>query len=147
MSNYAQQAIHPSEGEPTVPESDTLDAMEEVDERFVRPFAEFLHKHNYGITHDQMSKGLHDLLESVKEVGKPGSVTLSINVKPIGKGDERQVMVGAVVKVKSPESRAAEQFYWLDDEGNLSRNDPRQPELPLQDVSRPSASDAKAVSR
>src|SRR4051794_13757111 len=123
--SHAEQPTHPSEGEPTVPESDTLTDQEDaVDERFVRPFAEFLHKHNYGITHDQLSKGLHDLLESVKEVGKPGNVTLSINVKPIGKGDERQVMVGAVVKVKSPESRAAEQFYWLDDEGNLSRNDP-----------------------
>lgn len=113
----------------------------------VRPFTEFLLQQAYGATHEELSQGLHTLLEAVRDNGKAGSLTLTIKVSPVGRGDERQVIVTDAVVVKKPAGKRPESFFFLDDDGNLTRKDPRQPELPLRDVARPAAAEAKAVSR
>lgn len=117
------------------------------EERRVRPFAEFLQQQARGRTHDELSEALHNLLRAVQETGKGGKVQLTIDVKPLGKGDERQVIVTDSVAVKMPAPKRAETFFFIDDDGNLTRTDPRQPELPLRDVSRTEAAEAKAVNR
>lgn len=115
--------------------------------RQVQPFAAFLQQQARGGTHDEASLKLHDLIQAVLDTGKPGKIGLTFDVKPLGKGDERQVIVTGTVVTKMPVMKAAESFFFVDDTGNLSRTDPRQAELPLQDVSRPSVADAKVVNR
>lgn len=113
----------------------------------VRPFAEFLLQQGYGGTHDELTYGLHDLIAAVKDHGKAGTLTLKISVAPVGKGDERQVMVTDAVTLKAPEGKRPTSIFFVDSDGNLTRKDPRQPELPLREVSRPAAAEAKAVNR
>lgn len=123
------------------------DTTSEEEERHVRPFAEFLQQQARGKTHDELSEGLHNLLRAVMETGKGGRVALVIDVKPLGKGDERQVIVTDNVSVKMPAAKRAESFFFVDDDGNLTRTDPRQPELPLREVGRADVAEAKAVNR
>lgn len=112
----------------------------------VRPFSEFLLTQAYGATHDELSQGLHALLDAVRENGKTGSMTLTIKVSPVGRGDERQVIVTDQVVVKKPVGKRPESFFFLDDDGNLTRKDPRQPELPLREVTRTTV-EPKAIAR
>lgn len=113
----------------------------------IRPFVEFLLQQAYGGTHDELTFGLHDLIAAVKDHGKGGSITLTIKVDPLGKGVERQVVVTDNVTVKAPTGKRPTSMFFVDDDGNLTRKDPRQPELPLREVSRPAAAEAKAVNR
>jgi hypothetical protein len=114
---------------------------------FRKPFAAFIQSHEYGQTHDELTRGLHDLLQAVQTVGKGGSLAVKVTAKPVGRGDERQVTVSIATKVTLPEMGSLEAIYWIDDDGNLTRNDPRQQTLPLQVVERPAATEARQVVR
>jgi hypothetical protein len=127
--------------------TDTSVPPEEDTGPIVRPFTEFLLQQAYGGTHDELTYGLHDLIAAVKDHGKAGSLTLTISVAPVGAGAERQVMVTDRVALKAPTGKRPTSMFFVDDDGNLTRKDPRQPELPLREVSRPAAAEAKAVNR
>jgi hypothetical protein len=127
--------------------TDTPIPPEEDTGPIVRPFTEFLLQQGYGGTHDELTYGLHDLIAAVKDHGKGGSLVLTIKVDPVGKGDERQVMVTDNVVLKAPSGKRPTSIFFVDDDGNLTRKDPRQPELPLREVSRPAVAEAKAVVR
>jgi hypothetical protein len=113
----------------------------------VRPFAEFLQQQRRGALHGELSEQLHELLQAVKETGKAGALTVRIDIKPAAKGNAEQVVVSDTSSVKKPQAARPESVFFLDDDGNLSRSDPRQTELPLREVNRPAATDAKAVNR
>lgn len=114
----------------------------------VRPFAEFLQQQRRGVLHGEMSEALHELLQAVKDTGKAGKLQLTINVKPAAKGNAEQVLISDLVATKKPAVERPESIFFLDDAGNLSRSDPRQPELPgIREVPRTPAAEAKAVSR
>lgn len=113
----------------------------------VRPFAEFLQQQRRGVLHGELSDALHGLLSAVKDTGKAGKLQLTISVKPAAKGNAEQVLISDVVAVKAPAVDRPESIFFLDDSGNLTRSDPRQPELPLVEVPRRDAADAKAVNR
>ena len=98
--------------------------------------AEFLREQRSGTTHDELSTGFNALLESVSEVGKGGTLTLVIKVKPAGKGDHHMVVVSDTVTIKMPEGERGEAIFFVDDDFNLSRDNPRQPSLPLREVPR-----------
>jgi hypothetical protein len=117
------------------------------DGRHVRPFAEFLQQQRRGLLHGELSDGLHDLLQAVKDTGKAGSLTFQIKVKPAAKGNAEQVLISDLVSVKKPAVERPESIFFLDDNGNLTRQDPRQQELPLKVVERAEPTEAKAVSR
>ncbi len=117
------------------------------DETHIRPFAEFLQQQRRGALHGEISEQLHDLLQSVKETGKAGSLTLQIKVKPAAKGNAEQVLISDLTVAKKPQTERPESIFFLDNEGNLSRSDPRQIELPLREVNRPEVTEAKAVNR
>lgn len=96
--------------------------------RQVRPFAAFLREHSN--THDEMSTALQSLVEAVMRHGKGGSLSLTLTVKPFGKGDERVLSVSDKIVVKAPAGERAERVFFSDAHGNLTRNDPRQLNLP-----------------
>lgn len=111
-------------------------------ERHVRPFAEFLIEQRKGAAHNEMSEGLNDLIDAVVTHGKGGELTLTIKVKPADKG-ARMVVVTDRVAVKLPESDRPAAFFYVDDQSNLSRSDPNQPQLPLRAVDTPEAKEAQ----
>lgn len=101
----------------------------------VKPFGAFLHEHRNAGLHNEAGEALAEVVARVVELQKKGSVTLTINVEP-AKGDENSVIVTDSLKAKVPQAPAPPSRFFSDPHGNLSRRDPRQPELPLRDASK-----------
>lgn len=113
--------------------------------KHVRPFTEFLHLQRGGSLHVELGEALNDVVEAVTETGKGGKVTLTITVKPIGKSSHGQLMVTDAVKVTLPEGERGESIFFADDDHNLVRDNPNQPEIPgLREVPRPAQKDLAA---
>lgn len=87
-----------------------------------------------GATVAEFAAALQALNAAVREVGKGGQVTLTINVTPASKGATEVVMVQSRVKSKLPEATRRQTVFYLDDNNQLVRNDPKQQTLPLRIV-------------
>lgn len=104
-----------------------------------RPFSAFLQEQRDGLLHAELSDQLATLAAAVSDTNKAGTLTLTIKVKP-------SKVFGALeveddLKVKPPQSDRGAAIFFADEHGNLSRRDPRQPQLPgvVRDVSAPPA--------
>lgn len=115
-----------NEGSPTVADPEAPDDGDDVVQ--VQPFAAIVRQLRDGITHDEASRELAQLVRDVKNHGKGGKLTLTINVSP--SKIENAVQVRGEVKVSPPKDQSESVFY-TDRTGSLSRRDPRQPELPI----------------
>ncbi|HET7397656.1 MAG TPA: hypothetical protein VFJ94_03950 [Intrasporangium sp.] len=91
----------------------------------IRPFADFLREQSRGTTHDELSEGLHDLVQRVRDTGKKGAITLVISVE-LMKGSDKAVIVSDEIKLKLPEHDRDTSLFFADRNGNLVRNDPDQ---------------------
>lgn len=105
----------------------------EKDDVQVRPFADFLIDHHSGVTAAELSDKLHELVSAVHDTGKKGTLTLSIVVEPF-KGDTETMYVTADIKAKIPEEPRRGAVFFPDADGNLRREDPRRPHLPLKEL-------------
>ena len=97
-----------------------------------RPFLDFLREHRNGVTHDELSDALQELVAAVTAEGKVGKLTLTISVKPLGKSDGLEV--AADVKVAAPKPTAGVSIFFPTPENNLVRSDPRQQALELREI-------------
>jgi hypothetical protein len=111
----------------TSPQVDTTTG-EIVDEIQIRPFAELLTMLDHGQAHAEASRALHDLVAAVRDTGKQGAMTINLKLAPL-KGNIDQLVVAAQVTSKPPKSEPSAAMFFVDDAGNLVRNDPRQPEI------------------
>jgi hypothetical protein len=105
-----------------------LSTGEVTDEPQVRPFAELLTVLDHGAAHAEASRLLHDLVAAVQAAGKKGTMSIVLQVAPL-KGSTSQVVVAAQVSSKPPKGEPAAAVFFLDDDGNLTRHDPKQLEL------------------
>lgn len=103
-----------------------------------RPFNQWLLEQRGGSLHGELSDRMQELVAAVAIEGKTGSLTITIKVSPAAAGTN-QFVVTDDVKVKSPEPERGASLFFADPAGNLSRSDPRQPELPLREATKPSA--------
>lgn len=117
----------------------------EVDPRHARPFGDWLREQRDGMCHQQVSEGLWDVVDAVLATAKPGKLTLEINIKPASRGNHEMVIVTDNVTVKIPEPEKEAAFFFVNDTGNLQRDNPRQPQLPLRTVSEPGQATAPAT--
>ncbi len=108
----------------------TTDAPEEGAPR--KPFAAFVQEQRNGGLHGELSDSLHELVEAVAEHGKKGSLTLQVIVEPMGDGST--VRVTDKIKMAVPEGERGAAIYFIDQDGNLTRKNPAQIELPLREV-------------
>jgi hypothetical protein len=97
-----------------------------------RPYADLLREHRGGLTHEELSDALRDLVVAVTEENKAGSLTFTVKVKPMGKGDGLEV--SADIKCKPPAKTPGVSIFFATPEGSLVREDPRQKNLELRDV-------------
>jgi len=81
-----------------------------------------------GRTQSELSELLSQVVQAVREVGKQGSVTLKINVAPIGRASGQYELRGDV-KGDIPQFPAASTIFFGTPQGNLQRNDPNQQTL------------------
>lgn len=71
---------------------------------------------------------LAEIVKGVDETGKPGKLTITIDVKKAGAA----VAVLAKATDKTPEEQADADLYWPTNDGNLSLQNPAQRTLDLQ---------------
>lgn len=102
--------------------------MTDAEKRDARPFTGFLQEQRRGALHQELSDMLADTVAAVTEHGKVGTVTLTLKIKPAG---DQMVQVFDELKCKAPEGEKAPSIFYTDEQGNVSRTDPRQGELPL----------------
>ncbi|PBC80156.1 hypothetical protein BX265_4992 [Streptomyces sp. TLI_235] len=90
-------------------------------------FAAFLVGHLNGRTHEEIGTELHQLLDAVRTHGKKGSLTITVVVEPPSNGvDGGPLPIGIEYATKAPRPAAPKAIYFLDADGNPTRNDPRQ---------------------
>jgi hypothetical protein len=114
-----------------MPVPDQAPEAQPSEEVATKPFAAWLQEQRQGGLHGEVSDALADLVAAVMEHDKAGSLTLTVKVKPAG---DNAVFVTDEVKSKPPEGERPAALFFTDPRGNLSRRDPRQPELPLRQV-------------
>lgn len=100
-----------------------------------QPFSQWLFAQRAGATHAELTDGLAELATQVHETGKGGKLLLEITIGPASKNGGHQMLVSDRVVVKAPTPKRTESFFFFDERnGSLTRNDPLQPQLPLQEV-------------
>lgn len=102
--------------------------------RTIKPFAATLQEIAAGTFHARLSEQLQDLVTAVTDTGRKGVLTVQLTVAPIKPGNTTNLVVTGNVAVKGPKSDedSPSSVFFHDAAGNLSRNDPTQPALPLR---------------
>ena len=97
---------------------------DQQEKRQVPQIAHVLAQVNHGALADEAAALLADLVQEVSHIGRKGTLTLTIEVAPFtGGGDTVQLSGKVAVKAPSRDPHAGVSFF--DDNGALSRNDPR----------------------
>lgn len=78
-----------------------------------------------GSLNDRLTAAIKEVAEAVALQGKPGGVTLKLAFSEKAGG----VVLGSTITTNLPKSKN-EQFYFVAGDGELSRRDPNQPQLP-----------------
>lgn len=104
-----------------------------------KPFAAFVQEQRNGGLHGELSDALAELVGAVLEHEKSGTLILTVKVE--SSKDGSTVIVTDKVALKVPEGNRGAAIYFVDADGNLSRRDPRQLEMPLREVERPAVKD------
>lgn len=110
--------------------------------RHIRPFLEWMAEQRGGQLASEMSNALNELVDAVNMFHKSGTLTLTIKIKPAHSGEGMVFVIDDVVN-KPPEAERPQIIYFIDEDKNLSRANPAQPELPLREVPRPDTTNAK----
>lgn len=105
----------------------------EVKDAEPRPFTEILRELGEGSTLSELSEAFYDVIQRVQETAKAGSVTLHLAIGFDGQG---RLVVKDEVKQKLPEFSRPETRFFIARDGNASRRDPNQPELPSLESAR-----------
>ncbi|RAI37231.1 hypothetical protein [Rhodoplanes roseus] len=85
---------------------------------------------------EEATAALADVVRAVDETGKEGSVTITLKIKPAKHGGPEKTII-AEVKHKKPIADIAPAIFFSDEDGDLHRVDPRQEEMPLNEVGTP----------
>lgn len=109
-----------------------------------KAFALFLQELNDGRAHAELSLQLTELLSKVKDTGKGGSITFKLKIKPAGRGaDVDKVVISDAITVDLPKPQRGEDFFYVTEDNDLSRNHPRQGNLELRDATAPAPTQFK----
>lgn len=77
----------------------------------------------------ELTETLREVVTRVRETGRPGSLTLTLKVKNASKGAGAALVIQDDIKFKLPTVERGETFLFATEDGQLQRNDPRQPRL------------------
>lgn len=90
----------------------------------MRLITDILRQIRRGQALDQMTRMFDEVKTAVIETHKAGSVTLELSIKP--DKDPQAVRLSPVLKMKKPQPDQAESIFFVDADGELHREDPRQ---------------------
>jgi hypothetical protein len=103
----------------------------------MKSFTHFFNELNEGSTHAAVSADLAELLRTVQSTGRGGALTLKIKIAPATRSNGGSVDKVTIVvdrKLESPKPEQPSDFFWLTEDGETTRNHPRQQSLPLREV-------------
>ncbi len=95
-------------------------------------FLTLLQQHRSGQVLNDVAQALAAVSEAVQLAGKAGSLTLTITLKP--SGALNAIVIGDKLKVTLPVLKKPESLFWVDDNGQLVRENPNQRQLPLRTI-------------
>lgn len=100
-----------------------------LDDAPPNPFAALMGELSNGRVMIDLAEKMPLVIAAVKRTGKKGSLTLTLTVKPDGKGEVQTVDISDEVKVKLPERDRRPTTFFITGENDLSRTDPNQTEI------------------
>lgn len=101
----------------------------------MKSFNLFLQDLNDGLTHAGLTADLGELLSAVQSHGRAGSMTLKIKIAPASRGgDVDKITITAERKLELPKPEQPQDFFWLTDDAEPTRQHPRQHALDLRDA-------------
>jgi hypothetical protein len=102
----------------------------------MKAFNQFLTDLNDGQTHAGLTSDLQELLQAVKNTGRTGSMTLKIKIASASKGGNEvdKITIAADRKLELPKPEQPQDFFWLTDDAEPTRQHPRQHALDLRDA-------------
>lgn len=83
---------------------------------------------------EDIDEALRELNRCVGFIGKGGTLTIKISVKPTTKNSGSFVIVSDEVNLKTPKLPTAETILFATDDGDLCESDPRQRKLNFDKV-------------
>lgn len=92
-------------------------------------FINTLTRLNKGGCIPELDEALSKLTSQCRVTGKPGKLTLTLKMKPVDNAGDMMEIVDSIT-VSKPEIPRKSALFYATDDGQLSRNDPNQPELP-----------------
>lgn len=94
-------------------------------EKRSRKFSDFVAEHARGVTDDEATEALRQLVGQVHTLGKPGKVTLELTVS----AHDDVVTITPKVKVTLPPVPVVGKIYYVGDDGLPTKRNPDQPAL------------------
>lgn len=102
----------------------------------LRMFTDTLATLRFGAVNEELSKAMAEAVLAASTNGGKAEVVLKLQIKA---GKAGQIEIGDQVLVKLPKAERGTTLMFATPEGNLQRNDPRQPDLTgLREVPAPS---------
>ena len=83
---------------------------------------------------EDIDEALRELNRCVGYIGKGGTLTIKISVKPATKNSGSSVIVSDDINLKTPKMPTAETSLFATDDGDLCESDPRQRKLNFDKV-------------
>ena len=101
----------------------------------IRPAQAILNEIEDGATLEALAQAFHDAIAAVKEHGKPATVNLSITIGTLGESQhklvEPPIIMLAEVTTKLPKAKPNATIFFVDQDGNATRNHTRQADMLL----------------
>jgi hypothetical protein len=105
---------------------------------FKRPALDLLAELRRGKVASELTDEIHDLVAACRDTGKKGSVTLTLTVEPDKDADmdrEPRIRISDLITTKRPRRNVKPSMFFVTDDGNPTRQDPRQDAFePLREV-------------
>lgn len=87
----------------------------------MRPFPDILRELSHGQTVSNLTAGLTEVVQAVRETGKIGKITLTVTVE---KNGENSVFLLGSVKTNAPTLPQSKTAFFATGSGSLDRDDP-----------------------
>jgi len=98
----------------------------------VTPFSQQLAYINRGTLDEELTEALAEVIKAVRETGKKGAVTLTLNCQMLNTRDENTMKVTPKVSRTVPELDRADTIMFATADGDLLRDDPAQTVMDLK---------------
>lgn len=96
----------------------------------------------YGATAEELSEKLDECIERSKETGKQSTLTLKLTIKPTTRAGD-QYEIRDEIKANLPELDRGLTLMFQDENGNLTRENPRQKSMDLKSADSPKPTEFK----